>query len=169
MAPWGYGLLGPVDVRVDGRPVPLPGVRQQLLLAVLLVDVNRMVPASRLIEELWDATPPADPHGALRTQVSRLRRVLGPAGGDLATLAGGYRLSAARDQFDVTRFEDALAEAGQASGGAALRLLDEAVARAGRRPVRGPAVRAGDGGPARGTAGGRRGAQSPVAAGRRPG
>ena len=135
MAAWGYGLLGPVEVRVDDCPVPLPGTRQQLLLAVLLVDANRVVPASRLIEELWGADMPANPHGALRTQVSRLRRTLGPAGGDLATLAGGYRLTATRDQFDVTRFEDALAEAAQASGEAALQLLDEALAL-----WRGPAV-----------------------------
>ena len=41
MATWGYGLLGPVEVRVDDRPVPLPGVRQRLLLAMLLVNANR--------------------------------------------------------------------------------------------------------------------------------
>ena len=45
MATWGYGLLGPVDVRVDGRAVPLPGARQRLVLTMLLVDFNRMVPA----------------------------------------------------------------------------------------------------------------------------
>jgi hypothetical protein len=54
MAAWGYGLLGPVEVRVDGHAVPLPGARQRLVLAVLLVDVNRMVPADRLIDELWE-------------------------------------------------------------------------------------------------------------------
>jgi DNA-binding SARP family transcriptional activator len=36
MAAGGYGLLGPVEVRVDGRALPLPGARQRLLLAVLL-------------------------------------------------------------------------------------------------------------------------------------
>ena len=35
MAAWGYGLLGPVEVRMDGRALPLPGARQRLLLAVL--------------------------------------------------------------------------------------------------------------------------------------
>jgi hypothetical protein len=45
MAAWGYGLLGPVEVRVDGRAVPLPGARQRLVLTMLLVDVNRVVPA----------------------------------------------------------------------------------------------------------------------------
>ena len=28
MATWGYGLLGPVEVRVDGRALPLPGARK---------------------------------------------------------------------------------------------------------------------------------------------
>src|SRR5690349_19931633 len=135
MAAWGYGLLGPVEVRVDGRAVPLPGARQRLVLTMLLVDVNRVVPADRLIDELWEAALPADPRGALRTQVSRLRRALGPASGDLATVEGGYRLTVQRSQFDVTRFEDMLAEADEASDKRALRLLDEALAL-----WRGPAV-----------------------------
>jgi predicted ATPase/DNA-binding SARP family transcriptional activator len=135
MAAWGYGLLGPVEVRVDGCAVPLPGARQRLVLTMLLVDVNRMVPADRLIDELWDAALPADPRGALRTQVSRLRRALGPAGGDLATGEGGYRLTVRRGQLDATRFEDILAEAAQGSGEPALRLLDQALAL-----WRGPAV-----------------------------
>jgi predicted ATPase/DNA-binding SARP family transcriptional activator len=127
MAAWGYGLLGPVEVRVDGRALPLPGARQRLLLAVLLVNANRMVPAVRLIDELWGADLPADPRAALRTQVARLRRALGPAGRDLATLEGGYRLTVPRGGLDVCRFEDALAEAARADGEPALRLLDEAV------------------------------------------
>ncbi len=135
MAAWGYGLLGPVEVRVDGRAVPLPGARQRLVLTLLLVDVNRMVPASRLIDELWEAALPADPRGALRTQVSRLRRALGPAGGDLATVEGGYCLTVQRGQLDAARFEDMLAEAARASGEQALGLVDEALAL-----WRGPAV-----------------------------
>ncbi|HEX5290132.1 MAG TPA: BTAD domain-containing putative transcriptional regulator, partial [Streptosporangiaceae bacterium] len=128
MATWGYGLLGPVEVRVDGRALPLPGARQRLLLAVLLVNADRMVPAVRLIDELWGADYlPADPRAALRTHVARLRRALGPAGEDLATLEGGYRLTVPRGGLDVCRFEDALAEAARADGEPALRLLDEAV------------------------------------------
>ncbi len=128
MAAWAYGLLGPVEVRVDGRAAPLPGTRQRLVLTMLLVDVNRMVPAARLVDELWQAALPADPRGALRTQVSRLRRALGPAGGDLATAEGGYCLTVQRVQLDATRFEDMLAEAARASGEQALRLVNEALA-----------------------------------------
>ncbi|HJY97964.1 MAG TPA: BTAD domain-containing putative transcriptional regulator, partial [Streptosporangiaceae bacterium] len=128
MAAWGYGLLGPVEVRVDGRAVPLPGARQRLVLTMLLVDFNRMVPAGRLIDELWEAALPGDPRGALRTQVSRLRRALGPAGGDLATVEGGYCLAVQRGQLDATRFEDMLAAAARASSEHALGLVDEALA-----------------------------------------
>ena len=135
MAAWGYGLLGPVEVRVDGHAVPLPGARQRLVLTMLLVDVNRVVPAGRLIDELWEAALPADPRGALRTLVSRLRRALGPAGGDLATGEGGYCLTVQRGQLDATRFEDTLAEAARAGGEQALGLVDEALAL-----WRGPAV-----------------------------
>jgi predicted ATPase/DNA-binding SARP family transcriptional activator len=127
--------MGPVEVRVDGRARPLPGARQRLLLALLLVNANRLVPAARVIDELWGSDLPADPRAALRTQVSRLRRALGPAGEDLATLEGGYRLAVPRDRLDVSRFEDALAEAARASGETALRLLDEALAL-----CRGPAL-----------------------------
>jgi predicted ATPase/DNA-binding SARP family transcriptional activator len=135
MATWGYGLLGPVEARADGRALPLPGTRQRLLLAVLLVDANRMVPAVRLIDELWGADLPADPRAALRTQVSRLRRALGPADGDLATLEAGYRLTVPRGRLDFCRFEDTLAEARRASGEPALRLIEEALAL-----CRGPAL-----------------------------
>ena len=128
MAAWGYGLLGPVEVRVDGRAVPLPGARQRMVLTMLLVDFNRMVPARQLIDELWEVALPADPRGALRTQVSRLRRALGPAGGDLVTVEGGYCLNVQRGQLDATRFEDMLAEAARTRGDRALGLVDEALA-----------------------------------------
>ena len=135
MAVWGYGLLGPVEVRVDGRAVPLTSAKQRLALSMLLVEANQMVPAGRVIDELWGAALPADPRAALRTQVSRLRRALGPAGDDLVTLEGGYRLALQRSQLDAARFEDALAEAAQVSGEQALGLLDEALAL-----WRGPAI-----------------------------
>ena len=128
MAVWGYGLLGPVEVRVDGRAVPLASTKQRLALSMLLVDANQMVPADRLVDELWGAGLPADPRAALRTQVSRLRRALGPAGGHLVTVERGYRLGLQRRQLDAARFEDALAEATHVSSEQARGLLDEALA-----------------------------------------
>jgi predicted ATPase/DNA-binding SARP family transcriptional activator len=129
---WGYGLLGPVEVRSDGRAVELTSASQRLVLAMLLLEANRLVPAHRLIDELWGEELPADPPAALRTQLSRLRRALGPAGGSLVTADGGYRLGLERHQLDATRFEDALAEVSQAAasqttGEQDLAILDEAL------------------------------------------
>jgi len=135
MAVWGYGLLGPVEVQVGGRAVPLPSSKQRLALSMLLVEAGRVVSADRMMDELWGADLPADPRAALRTQVSRLRRALGPAGGDLLTADAGDRLTAQRSQLDAARFEDAMAEAAQASGGKALGILDGALAL-----WRGPAI-----------------------------
>jgi predicted ATPase/DNA-binding SARP family transcriptional activator len=125
MAVGGYGLLGPVEAWVNDCVVPLTGARQRLVLAMLLLDANQLVPADRLIDELWGADLPQDPPGALRTQISRLRRALGPAGDGLVTAGGGYRLSLQRGQLDAARFEDALAAATRATGQEALQILDQ--------------------------------------------
>ncbi|MDR2983317.1 MAG: winged helix-turn-helix domain-containing protein, partial [Nocardiopsaceae bacterium] len=127
MATWGFGLLGPIEARVNDRPVSLTGARQRLVLAMLLMHAGQLVPAARLTDELWGAHLPADPAGALRTQVSRLRRALGPAGACLVTVGGGYRLGLRRDQLDAARFEDAVAMAAATRGKEALRILDDAL------------------------------------------
>ena len=127
MADWEYGLLGPLEIRVDDRAIPFAGPRQRLVLVMLLLAGGQLVSAARLIDELWGESLPTDPHAALRTQVSRLRRALGPAGASLVTASSGYRLSLRRDQLDATRFEDALAAAADADGERAARILDEAL------------------------------------------
>ena len=53
MAAWGYGLLGPVEVQVNGRAIEFAGARQRLVLAMLLLAANQQVPAGRLVDELW--------------------------------------------------------------------------------------------------------------------
>jgi DNA-binding SARP family transcriptional activator len=138
MAVWGYGLLGPVEVQVNGGAIEFAGARQRLILVMLLLAANQQVPAGRLMDELWGEALPRDPAGALRTQISRLRRALGPAGDSLITVEGGFRLRVQRAQLDATRFEDALAEAeaeaATAPAGPALGILDRASACGAARP-----------------------------------
>src|SRR5215203_5993157 len=86
-----YAILGPLSVATDCGPIRIASRAQRLLLAVLLVEANRVVSAARLVEELWADDMPSDPAGALRSQISRLRKALPPTAA-LVTEEGGYRL-----------------------------------------------------------------------------
>ena len=109
-------LLGPVQAVRAGRDVPLGGPRQRALLALLALDPGRVVPAGRLVEELWRGRPPLGAAKTLRSYVSRLRSALAP---EVALLprGGGYVLSADPGQLDVARFERLVAEGRAALGG----------------------------------------------------
>ena len=53
-----YRVLGPLEVRGDDGPLPLGGAKQRALLALLLLNANRVVSRERLIDELWGEEPP---------------------------------------------------------------------------------------------------------------
>ena len=126
-----FGILGPLEVHDGSGPVRVPGAKERALLADLLVNAGRVVPADRLVEDLWGEQPPGNPANTLQGRVSALRRALGPAGGGLVTRPPGYLLEAAPGQLDAGRFERLVAEAtalGPADGPQAARLLEEALA-----------------------------------------
>lgn len=52
------GMLRPVRAARDGRELGLGGPKQRAVLALLLVDAGRVVPAEYLTEMLWRGTPP---------------------------------------------------------------------------------------------------------------
>jgi len=70
-----FGILGPLEVRQDGRERLIAGAKQRALLAVLLLSANQVVSSDRLVEELWGSEPPESGHAALRVRVSQLRKV----------------------------------------------------------------------------------------------
>src|SRR3954449_7368563 len=106
-----YRLLGSLEVRRGDGPLPLGGPKQRALLAILLLNANRVVSRDRLIDELWGELPPPSAGHMLDVTVSRLRKVLG-AGGDmpLKTAAPGYVLRVGAGELDAERFECLLAE-----------------------------------------------------------
>jgi DNA-binding SARP family transcriptional activator len=88
-----FRILGPLEVRKDGDRLALGGPKQRALLAILLLNADRVVSRDRLIEELWAAEPPAAARHALEVLVSRLRKALGADGSEgsvLLTRAPGY-------------------------------------------------------------------------------
>ena len=122
------GLLGPVEVRPqDGDPLPLSR-QQRVAVAVLATQLDRPVPADRLVEALWGDMLPVSPAAALRNLVSRLRRLLGGSPGPLVTEPAGYRLVLPADTVDTHRFEDLLQRAAGAAGAERIALMDAALA-----------------------------------------
>ncbi|QKW20956.1 winged helix-turn-helix domain-containing protein [Kitasatospora sp. NA04385] len=123
-------VLGALEVRRDGVPVDVPGRRQQRLLALLLLDIGRVVPSDRLIDNLWDR-PPASARQQLHNAVRDLRRALADDGRLLATSDTGYRLTAPADAVDADRFTRLTREARAAERDGrlpeAVRLLRRAV------------------------------------------
>lgn len=109
-----FGVLGPV-VAWDGTGAPLDvkGPRHRALLGRLVVARRRVVPVSRLVDDLW-ADPPAGALSAVRTFVAALRRALEPQRPPreparlLVTEGPGYALRAAPDAVDACRFEAAV-------------------------------------------------------------
>jgi hypothetical protein len=71
-------VLGPLQVRRDGDPVALGARLERALLAVLLLEAGRVVPADRIVDLLWDGAPPATALPTLHTKVAHLRRALQP-------------------------------------------------------------------------------------------
>jgi DNA-binding SARP family transcriptional activator len=103
-----FRLLGPVEVIVEGRPVPLPAAKPRALLAVLLLDRNRVVSVGRLVEDLWGDEPPETATKALQGYVSQLRKGLGAD--RLLTKPPGYSLHVEEGELDLDRFEDLVQE-----------------------------------------------------------
>ena len=54
-----FFILGPLEVRAEGRTLELGAAKQRALLALLLLNANKVVPVTRLIDELWGERPPA--------------------------------------------------------------------------------------------------------------
>jgi DNA-binding SARP family transcriptional activator len=125
-----FRILGPLEVWDDGRQLPLGGVRQRALLAVLLLHANEVVAGDRLIEELWGEEPSDAAATSLRVSVSRLRKALPPD--TLLTRSPGYSIRLGPDQLDLHRFERLTGEARHAAArgvpAVASELLREALA-----------------------------------------
>jgi DNA-binding SARP family transcriptional activator len=98
-----FRLLGPLEARLDDRPLPLGGIRQRGLLALLLLRANEVVARDRLIDELWRDHAPESAANALAALVARLRRALPPD--VLVTRSGGYEARVDPAAVDLHRFE----------------------------------------------------------------
>ncbi|MGM1058902.1 BTAD domain-containing putative transcriptional regulator [Saccharothrix sp. Mg75] len=121
-----FGVLGVVEARVGGEPVDIGQPRQRSVLAALLADVNRVVAVDELVDRVWGEQPPGRARHSLYSHLSRLRRVVAPAGASLTRQAGGYVLTADPSSVDLHLFRELCARSRE--GDRPLEAADRALA-----------------------------------------
>ncbi|SED32023.1 BTAD domain-containing putative transcriptional regulator [Streptomyces sp. PAN_FS17] len=130
-----FKVLGPLEVVSDGRSLPLGGVKQRAVLALLLLHANQVVATSQLLDALWpEDARPVTARKMVQNAVWGLRALLESGDGEardgtppqLLTRAPGYVLRLDPERLDATRFERAVAagrarlDAGEAAEAAVL-------------------------------------------------
>lgn len=80
-------LLGVVGARrTDGTAVGPSAPKRRALLALLALELGRVVPTARLLDTVWDGCPPPTARSALQGHVGGLRKLLD--GGFVLTTRG---------------------------------------------------------------------------------
>jgi predicted ATPase/DNA-binding SARP family transcriptional activator len=124
-----YRVLGAIEAVRNGEALALGGLRQQALLALLLLHPGRAVGADQLAEEVWHGNPPSGAATTIRVYISRLRTSLTDA--VISRSDAGYAIGVHADCVDAHRFERLVAEGREAvargAAGRAVSRFDEAL------------------------------------------
>jgi DNA-binding SARP family transcriptional activator len=107
-------LLGPLEVRRAGQPLPLGGAHARALLALLSLHRGTVVSVDRIVDGVWGESPPQTARHMVEVYVSKLRKLLGAD--VLATRTPGYLLEVDPAYVDIARFERLLCEGRDALG-----------------------------------------------------
>src|ERR1700730_6216643 len=102
-----FRLLGSLEVSIGDLPVEPGAARQQVTIAMLLLEANHVVTMSRLIDAIWDDDPPITARNQVQMCVSALRRLLDDGSGTaiILTRPPGYVLRLPDDAQDVMQFK----------------------------------------------------------------
>jgi DNA-binding SARP family transcriptional activator len=135
------GVLGPMSLFIDGEKHTPSAPKPRQLLAILMLNANRIVRTSECVTELWGSQPPKSAISTLQTYVLYIRQILRSAPTDcshaLVTRNHGYQLDVSPQASDRFRFESLARRGRDAAAGdpaRASRLLGEAL-RLWRGPV----------------------------------
>src|SRR3954468_16473282 len=98
-----FSILGPIEVRGEAGEIRIMARQHRALLALLLLDANRVVATDRLVDGLWGERPPPNAVPSLQNGIARLRGLLGA---DVVEWrAPGYLIRLEREQLDLACFE----------------------------------------------------------------
>ena len=111
-----FRILGPLEIRAGPNRLTYAGEKRGALLALLLLNANRVVSTDQMIDDLWGEEPPASGPKAVQVRVSQLRKAFANAGiGELiVTRPPGYVIELAPDELDLHRFERLVSESDHA-------------------------------------------------------
>jgi len=129
-----FRVLGRIEVVGPNPTSSPPGAKERAILARLLVDAGRTVPADALLDAAWEGVEREAAARSLAVRIANLRSFLEPgrergAPSSLLVRDGpGYHLAVAPDQVDALRFERQLRAAAGRSPAAALEAYDAALA-----------------------------------------
>lgn len=114
-----FRVLGPVGLWCRQNPVGFGGPKPRAVLAALLLADGHPVSRERLIDLVWDETPPPRAGDVIRQYIAALRRGLRRCNRQelLVTEAGGYALRIQPDDLDLAVFHR-IAERGRRAAGA---------------------------------------------------
>ena len=111
-------MLGPLQVVADGETLPLGGVKQRSVLALLLLRAGTVVSQDELVDAVWGESGGVSSVRSLQVYVSNIRRILArhnSSGSSRIHRQGtGYVLDLDSAHLDVTRFEELAAEGREA-------------------------------------------------------
>jgi DNA-binding SARP family transcriptional activator len=102
-----FNVLGPLEVRHDGRTVPTGTPKQQVVLALLAVNPGQAVSLSDLMEEIWGDHQPPSAVAKARGYAAALRRTfssLEPEVNRIVRAGSGYVLHASENEVDLAGF-----------------------------------------------------------------
>ncbi len=102
----GFRLLGTAEAQGDGTAIDLGHPRQRAVLGVLLLEANRIVSTSQLLDRVWGECSPKRGRETVYNYVSRLRTALRAVEDEvrLERRSGGYLLAVDKEAVDVHQF-----------------------------------------------------------------
>ncbi|KPC65310.1 BTAD domain-containing putative transcriptional regulator [Streptomyces chattanoogensis] len=108
-------VLGPLQAWRDGQPVDLGHLRQQAVLATVVLCPDRTVSRQELLDGVWGMEPPIT--NVVPVYIYRLRKTLCIGDGPDSVIQRdrcGYRLAPGAAEVDVARMEELVTAAGTA-------------------------------------------------------
>jgi DNA-binding SARP family transcriptional activator len=121
MARTRFGVLGSLETRTDAGPLTVAGPRRRSLLALLVVNANRVITVNRAIDGLWGDQAPASARAQVQALIHALRQHLSAtAETSIETRPEGYTLVIDPEDIDLFVFERRAAAAREAVAGGRL-------------------------------------------------